>query len=224
MRCDTTPCSRNRCKTGTGTSSPIVRNPILQDPCVFIKNPEERGHIYLDAEAFAAYLTEDFREPFQEHRFAPSLLRNRMLNELFQETVPRDPARGRPERHVLFHREPLPLPGSRALRVLLPRALPAPDPGRGATKAVLRGDAMRGIVPDQILDCRRKVGFNAPIHALLDTRSALVREQLLDESPVFGLVRRQAIERLLDKAELPNSQSKFLFYFLCAKLFLEGAS
>ena len=90
----------------------------------------------------------------------------------------------------------------------------------GKAKAVLR-DAMRGIVPDRILDSRRKVGFNAPIHAFLDVNDRDTRTSLLADSPIWDHVRRDRIEGLLGKADLPNSESKFLFYFVCAKLFLE---
>jgi len=38
---------------------------------------------------------------------------------------------------------------------------------------------------------------------------------------VFEHVRRDKIEELLSKSNLPNSESKFLFYFLNAKVFLE---
>ena len=38
----------------------------------------------------------------------------------------------------------------------------------GRAKAVLR-DALRGIAPDVVLDERRKVGFNAPIAAFLES-------------------------------------------------------
>ena len=34
-------------------------------------------------------------------------------------------------------------------------------------------------------------------------------------------VRRGPIADLIDKPDLPNSQSKFLFYFLNARMFLE---
>jgi asparagine synthase (glutamine-hydrolysing) len=91
----------------------------------------------------------------------------------------------------------------------------------GKAKAVLR-ESMRGIVPDPILDNRRKVGFNAPIHALLDTHDAGVREELLAPSPLWDVVRRDKVEALLDRRdELPNSESKTLFNVLCTKLFLE---
>ena len=87
-------------------------------------------------------------------------------------------------------------------------------------KAVLR-DAMRGIVPDRVLDSRRKVGFNAPIFSFLDVTDRDVRGYLLDGGPVFEHVRRDKIEELIARPDLPNSQSKFLFYFLNSKIFLE---
>jgi asparagine synthase (glutamine-hydrolysing) len=90
----------------------------------------------------------------------------------------------------------------------------------GRAKAVLR-DSMRGIVPDRVLDNRRKVGFNAPIYSFLDVQDPEVRSYLLDDGPIYEHIRRDKIEQLIAKPDLPNSQSKFLFYFLNSKIFLE---
>ena len=68
---------------------------------------------------------------------------------------------------------------------------------------------------------RRKVGFNAPVLSVLDVQDRTVREWLLDDSPIFEHVRRHKIEELIKNEQLPNSQSKFLFSFLCAKVFVE---
>jgi hypothetical protein len=38
---------------------------------------------------------------------------------------------------------------------------------------------------------------------------------------VFDVIRRDKLETLLAKPELPNSESKLLFNILCTKLFLE---
>ena len=65
------------------------------------------------------------------------------------------------------------------------------------------------------------VNGQLPAFSFLDPNDRDTRAQLLDDSPIFELVHKDRIESLLDKAFLPNSQSKFLFYFLCAKLFLE---
>lgn len=198
---------------------PLVRNPYLRDPELFARDPAFRDHIYLDAADFAAYLRRPWREPFEERCFTPALLRNRMLNELFHETVP-----------AILHEDDL-----NAMSFSIENRSPFLDrslfelaysvPVRhlvrgGRAKAVLR-DAVRGLVPDRVLDNPRKVGFNAPIYGFLDVADGDVRAQLLDRSPIFDLVHRERIETLLRKPDLPNSESKFLFYFLNAKLFLE---
>src|SRR5713226_634140 len=68
--------------------APIVRNPFLRDPEYLVRRPEARDHIYLNAEEFAAYLRQDWSEPFAEEAYSDDLLRNRMVNELFHESVP----------------------------------------------------------------------------------------------------------------------------------------
>jgi len=201
---------------------PIVRNPHLQDPDLFVADPAFRKHIFMDAEGFAGCLTAPWAEAFREERYSGSLLRNRMLNEIFRETIP-----------VILHEDDL-----NAMYYSVENRSPFLDrnlfefcysiPARhlvrdGRAKAVLR-DAMRGLVPQQLLDNRRKVGFNAPIFDFLDVRDPAVRREVLADSPVYDLVRRERIEALMAKPELPNSESLFLFYFLTAKLFLEEFS
>ena len=199
---------------------PVVRNPFLSDPDLFVRDPEFRGHIYLDAEDFAAQLASNgFAEGFTEEHWTDDLLRNRMLNELFAEAVP-----------VILHEDDL-----NAMTYSIENRSPFLDrelfefslgiPTRhlvrdGRAKAVLR-EAMRGIAPDAVLDNRRKVGFNAPILDLLDVSSPEVRAELEADSPIWDVVRRESVLGLLDQDELPNSRSKFLFYVLGAKMFLE---
>jgi asparagine synthase (glutamine-hydrolysing) len=199
---------------------PLVRNPYLRDPDLYLKDPTFRGHIYLNNHEFAGWLHERWEESFCEVDYGVGLLRNRMMNELFVEAVP-----------VILHEDDLnamylsienrsPFLDRRLFEVAasIPTAHLIQD---ARAKAVLR-DAMRGIVPDEILDNRRKVGFNAPIFDLLDVNDNQVRSYLLDDSPIYDLVRKDAIEQLLAQDELPNSASKFLFNFIGAKMFLEN--
>jgi asparagine synthase (glutamine-hydrolysing) len=198
---------------------PVVRNPFLGDPNLFINNPGFRDHIYLDADKFASCLKDRWSEPFTEKEYTSSLLRNRMLNEMFHEAVP-----------VILHEDDL-----NSMYYSVENRSPFLDrdlfefansiPSRylirnGRAKSVLR-DAVRGIAPDAIVENRRKVGFNAPIFSFLEVKDPATREELLADSPVFEHIRRDTIESLISKADLPNSESKFLFYFLNAKLFLE---
>ncbi len=198
---------------------PIVRNPFLQNPRLYIENPGERRHIYLNNREFADYLHRPWQEPFIEAHHRGGLLRNRMLNELLEETVPvvlRDEDFNAmnfsiENRSPFLDRDLFEFCNS------IPTAHLIRD---GAAKAVLR-DAMRGIVPDEVLDNRRKVGLNAPILEMLDVSKPEVRQELLADSPIFDFVRKDKIETLVDRAHLPNSESKFLFNFVSAKAFLD---
>jgi len=198
---------------------PIVRNPFLGDPDLFIKDKNFRDHIYLDADYFSSCLKGEWAESFTEQKFTSDLLRNRMLNEMFHEAVP-----------VILHEDDL-----NSMYYSIENRSPFLDrelfefansiPSRhliqnGRAKSVLR-DALRGITPDAIIDNRRKVGFNAPILSFLDVKDKSVRDELLADSPVFDHIHRNKIESLISKDDLPNSESKFLFNFLNAKLFLE---
>lgn len=198
---------------------PIVRNPLLGDPEAFIKNPGQREHIFLNAEGFSETLNTPWSEPFSETSFTNSLLRNRMMNEMFHEAIP-----------VILHEDDL-----NAMYFSIENRSPFLDrslfdfcstiPSQhlirdGYAKVILR-DAMRSIVPETVRASRRKVGFNAPIFSFLDVQNPAVRAFLLDQSPIFDHVRRESIETLLSKPDLPNSESKFVFYFLTSKIFLE---
>ncbi|MFH1090842.1 MAG: asparagine synthase (glutamine-hydrolyzing) [Pseudomonadota bacterium] len=201
---------------------PLVRHPLLQDPLVFINHPGQRNHLYFNADVFAGYLRHDFSEGFLETKYCPELLRNRMLNELFEESVP-----------VILHEDDL-----NAMYYSLENRSPYLDrelfefcgriPTRrlisdGYTKKVLR-DAMHSLVPEKILAARVKVGFNAPILSLLDLNDPEVKAYLLDQGPIFEHVRRESIAEIISQQYLSDSESLFLFYFLCAKMFLEEFS
>lgn len=198
---------------------PCVRNPFLQDANLFVNNPSARDHIFFDAHEFSDFLHGGFHEPFSEQRFTDDLLRNRMLNEMFHEAIP--PILHEDDHNAMAssveNRSPL---LDRKL-FELSRSIPTKWLIRdGFGKAVLR-DAMAGIVPDSIRLERRKIGFNMALDSLLDRRDAAVREEILGDSPVFDVVKRDKVAALLDAPELPNSRSKFLFSFLSAKMFLE---
>lgn len=203
-------------KAGYGT---FVQNPILQDPAVFVTNPDERRHIVLNADLFQQWMVEPFDEPFEEEAFTPNLLRNRMLNEVFHETVPvllkehdlnsmfysvenRSPYLDRSLAEFLFT-----VPAEHLVHDGLPKFL-------------LRA-AGEGLCPDAVRLDKRKRGFNASIDSLVDRSDPQTREWLLADSPIFDLVKRTALEDFLQGSMKDNSFSKFLFSFISAKLFLE---
>ncbi|MEQ8601985.1 MAG: asparagine synthase (glutamine-hydrolyzing) [Marivibrio sp.] len=197
----------------------FVRNPELQDPCAFIREPDRRAHIFLGRERFSGYLRAPFDEPHAETRYADSPIRNRLLNELFHETVP-----------VMLHDDDLAAMRwsveNRAAyldRDLAEFLFTVPDRHlvqKGLPKYLLR-EAGRGLVDDAILDNPRKQGINAPVTSFVDFRDPAVRARLLDGGPLFDIVDKAAFEGLLDHDVALNSESKFLFSLTAAKLFLD---
>ena len=198
---------------------PYVRNPFLMNPELYFENLSFRGHIYLNSDVFARLLKVPFSEPFVEEQYTNSLLRNRMLNELFHEAVP-----------VILHEDDLnsmyysvenrsPYLDSRlfAFCYSIPDEFLIRD---GYAKYILR-QAVAGILNEQVRTERRKKGFNASIHSLVDLSSSEIKNYLLSQSAIFDLVDKDAIARVLDMRPMPNSYSKFTFNFINAKLFLE---
>ena len=199
--------------------APVVRNPWLQDPDCFIRDPDLREHIYLDSEVFSGFLVRPWREAFAEASYSRVALRNRMNNELFHESVP--PILHEDDLNAMYYSIENRSPFLDRRLFELCQATPTRHLIRaGRAKAVLR-EAVRGLAPDAIIDNPRKVGFNVPILDYLDVADPDVRAQVLDDGPIFDLVRRDAIADLLGQSALRNSQSKFLFYFLNVRLFLE---
>lgn len=197
----------------------FVRNPHLQNPHVFTETPEARDHIFLDADQFADYLTDPFDEPHAEVTFTDDLLRNRMLNELQSETVP-----------IMLHDDDLAAMRwsveNRAIymdRDLIETLLRIPTRHLiqdGLPKALLR-KAGSGLVPEEILRNPRKQGINAAVSAMVDFTDPTLRDRLLSDSVFFDIVDRKKFETLLSSDVNRNSESKFLFSLLAARVFVD---
>jgi asparagine synthase (glutamine-hydrolysing) len=198
---------------------PIVRNPFLQNPRLYFKDPGIRDHIFLNNDTFADCLTADFLEVFTEATYTNSLLRNRMFNELFHESIP-----------SILHEDDLnsmyysienrsPYLDSRLFDFAnsIPCEYLISD---GYGKYILR-EAVKGILNEKVRLDRKKVGFNASIHSLVDFEDKETREYLLADGPVFDLIKKDRIVDVMKKNPMPNSYSKFIFSFINIKQFLE---
>lgn len=200
---------------------PVVRNPYLRQPELYVNNPAERSHIYLNNDVFAKLLRVPFREEFEEKEFTSSRLRNRMLNELFYEATP-----------VVLHEDDL-----NSMRFSIENRSPFLDrhlfefayqiPNHllikdGFNKYILR-ESMKGILNDQVRLDRQKKGFNASIRTLFDFENSAIKEELYGESAIYDLFDRDEFIRMVQSQDevIENSVGKFLFYFISAKLFLD---
>ena len=95
--------------------------------------------------------------------------------------------------------------------------------GEGYNKFVLRS-SMKGILNDQVRLSREKKGFNASINSIFDFKNPQHRDFFLSDSRIFDWFDKDKINDLLDKQEFSNSYKKFLFNFICAKIFLDDAA
>jgi asparagine synthase (glutamine-hydrolysing) len=203
--------------------APLVRNPMLNDPMLFVKDPNFRGHILLQRDRFRATLRDEvaarWDEEFREQHYCDDLLRNRMLNELLGEVV-RVILRQDDLNSMTYsveNRSPFLDRSLFTFAATIPTPLLIRD---GWNKVVLR-DAMHGILNDQVRLSREKRGFNASLTSLFDLDAPDVREAFLGDSPMFELFDRERIRQVLDSQDYPNSVKKFLFSFLSAKMFVD---
>ena len=171
---------------------------------------------------FDGFLVEPVDESFAEENYTTDLLRNRTLNELFHEVMP-----------VILHADDL-----NSMRVSVENRSPYLDRGLAEFAYSIPGDllirdglakwplreAVRGTAPEAIRTNSRKRGFNTSIDSLVDRGDPATRARLLEPSPVFDVVRRDAVEEFLRRDMTDNSFYKFLFSFVSAKLFLESAA
>ena len=197
-----------------------VRNPILRDPNLYRDTPYYRDHVYDNSIEFAGLLRVPFDEEFTEECFTDDLLRNRMMNELFHEATP-----------LILHEDDLnsmlysienrsPYLDSK----LFEFAYSIPNEyliQNGYGKYILR-EAMKGILNDKVRLDRQKKGFNASINSLFDFSDKETRDYILDpKAPIYELVNREKIIKLLDLNPAPNHYSKFLFNLINCRIFMD---
>ncbi len=203
-----------------GSYGRFVRNPYLQDPDAFAKDPSARDHIFLGADRFSGFLTDGFAEAHRETAYCEDGLRNRMLNELFGETVP-----------VMLHEDDLAAMAysvenraayldSRLVEFLF--TVPSEHLIHDGLPKYLLREAGRGIVDQDVLANPRKQGINAPVTNFLDFSDSGTRDRLLSDGPLFDYVQRDKVAALLDTPLALNSESKFLFSLISLKLWLEA--
>ena len=198
----------------------FVRNPVLKDPECFIRDPSRRDHIYLKRDEFSSLLLTPFSETFEEHPFPAGLLRSRLLNEIFHETLPvllndsdlvfmrssienRNPYLDRNLAEFLFS-----LPTEFLIQ-------------EGMQKAILRQSA-KGFVPDEVRLDKIKKGFNASISSIVDLKSEEMQDWLHSASAVYDLVDREKLLEMVATADGSNSVGKFLFSFFGVKAFFDN--
>lgn len=197
---------------------PIVRNPSFLDPSLFIHSPQERSYLYQDQDFFVSLLDQKQSLQFIEEKYCNNPMRNRMLNELFHEIIP--VILWEDDLNSMFYsienRSPFLDSELYHFACSIPPRLYIKN---GYGKFLLR-EALRGILNEPVRLNRQKKGFNASINSLINFSDPHVVKLLTDDSPIFKYVSRDKIKSLF-KHNTTNTESKFLFSFVSAKIFLE---
>ncbi len=204
------------------TIKPITQNPHLQNFNLYINNSKYRNHVYQ---------CEDFKEKifikkkdffFEEKNYVSSLMKNRMINELRNETVPvvlkEDDLNSM--YYSIENRSPFLDSNLFQSCLNMPSKYYIKD---SMAKWPLR-QIVENLVPDKIRLNKRKIGFNAPIQEAFDLKNKRNIDFLLKDSPIFRMVKKQEIKKLLGKNKFSGVENNFIFSFISSKIFIENFS
>ena len=90
----------------------------------------------------------------------------------------------------------------------------------GYGKFLLR-EAMQGILNDEVRLDRKKKGFNASIHSMIDFKQQVITDEFLDpDNLLFEYIDYEKVCNLTDQKDLPNHYSKFLFNMVNSQVFI----
>jgi len=206
-------------KNWTDNILPLVRNPVYQKFDLYIKDPSFRSHIYEGSEIMKSMLLKHPDNLFSEELFSESLLKNRMMNELFYEVIP-----------VILHEDDR---NSMMYSVenrspflsmsILQEMLDIEDQhliNEGLTKFILR-KAFDGYLPREILYSHKKIGFNASILELCDLQSPEFRQFMEYDSIFWNIIDRKKVKVFFDDLGSEDIYNKIAFNIISSKAFCD---
>ena len=206
-------------KNWTDKILPLVRNPVYQKFDLYIKDPGFRGHIYEGSEIMKSMLLKHPDKLFSEELYSESLLKNRMMNELFHEVIP-----------VILHEDDR---NSMMYSVenrspflsmsILQGMLGFEDQlliNHGLTKFILR-EAFDGYLPREILYSHKKIGFNASILELCNFQSPEFIQFMEHDSIFWDIMNRDKVKAFFDDLGSEDIYNKIAFNIISSKAFCD---
>tara|TARA_E500000178_G_C17020353_1_gene755211 strand:- start:228 stop:2057 length:1830 start_codon:yes stop_codon:yes gene_type:complete len=198
---------------------PIIRNKYFKNPKLFIESPNYRKHVYDHNKELEKFFINPKKFNFKEKIFFNSLLKNRMMNETFFETIP-----------IFTHSED---------RTFMQYSIENRSPylskdlleymssipvkfmmKRGYTKNVLR-EISRNYLPNAIRLDRQKRGFNSSIKSLVNLKSKNFINFVNKSSTIYKIINKKNFLKSLHNNSNDNYMSKFIFSFISTKIFLD---
>ena len=200
-----------------------IRNPLFRDNKLYFKNNKFRDHLY-DFYQKKTFFLKDKKKfkniKFNEINFTNFLMRKRMLNELFYESVP-----------VILKEEDL-----NCMNNSIENRAPYLDKSlieflftiptkmlirKGFTKFLLR-EVSKKFVSKEILYDTRKVGFNYSINSVIDLKSKnFYKSYITNKNPIFKFLDIKKMRNAVKSDEILEKNEKFFFNFINASIFLK---
>ena len=207
-------------KTGI---SRYIKNKKFQNPNLYIDNPNYREHIFEYSKFIIPNLKKgkkNFLKKFKEVNFCKSLLRKRMLNELFFEGT--RPILQADDANSMYYsienRSPF---LDKSLTEFMYTVPTEHLMKNGFTKSILRS-SMKGIVQDQVLLNKEKTGFNFSVSSIFNFKSQYMKNNILNKkNKIFNIIDRDFILSILKNKKSVKKYNKFIFYFISSSIFLK---
>ena len=198
---------------------PNIRNKYFTDSHLFIRNQNERNYIYDHNTEIKKFFWKPFKNNFTEKKFTSSLLKNRMMNELYFENVP---ALTHSEdlnfmQYSIENRSPYLYPSlvSHCFKIKTSHLMQ-----NGYTKYILR-EIGKNLVPDKLRLDKIKKGFNASIHSLINLNSKKFENFVKKKSKLDKIIDKSLILNMVKNKNNQNYLSKFIFSYISVKVFLD---
>ena len=198
---------------------PLISNNFLKKHQLYQKKPNFRNHIFQHSFFKQTMFKKNIEKIFFENEYVDNLMKNRMINELRHEIVPvilkEDDLNSM--YHSIENRSPY-------LDTKLFSACLNMNPKfyikNGLAKWPLR-KIIEDIVPDKIRLNERKVGFNASLKEVFDLTLKDNYNFLKKENPIFEIVNKKMLFKLINKKNYNGVENNFLFNFISSKIFIE---
>ena len=199
---------------------PILRNPNLMDHEHYLKNPKNRENVYENNFNISEYSNLSKNSKFIEKNFCKELLRNRMMNEMFHETVPvilkHDDLNSM--YNSIENRSPFLDKELYEFSLTIPPEYLIKD---GYQKYLLRQSSKKILIDKVRLD-RKKKGFNASINSVIDFKNKRNIDKIFDSSsPINEYIDLKKLYEKVDFKFIPNHLSKLIFSIITTNYFLE---
>ena len=198
-----------------------IRNPYLNNEKYILRNKNFRKHIMETNTSLNGFSKTKIVSNFKEKYFTKDVLRNRMLNESFYETIPilTDQDDLNHMYNSIENRCPF---LDKDLVEFLSQIPTKYLMKNGLTKNLLRESCSEYVDKKVMFDSQKK-GFNATIQSVFDLKDKnLINYVLNQNSEIYEYIDFSKFKALLNKKKYLNSESKFIFSAISTMIFIEN--